>query len=633
MSWTKDHSLNLYGVKNWGSGYFDINEAGHIVITPNGESGPQLDLYQLVQDLCERGLRPPVLIRLPDIVQSRIRLLTHCFNKASSDYGYQGKYQAVYPIKVNQQSHLVREVVAFGKESQLGLECGSKPELLVALALLDTPKALLICNGFKDWEYIETALLSRKMGRDTVIVVDRRSELDTIIAASKQLGMKPKIGLRSKLNTQGSGRWGESSGARSKFGLTPSEIVQCVNLLKAEGMIDCLSLLHYHIGSQIPSIQAIKASMKEGARMFTELYALGAAPTHIDVGGGLGVDYDGSGRTESSINYSEQEYANDVVSILQSVCDEKDIPHPHIVTESGRASVAHSALLVFGVLGLNELAKNELNITKKKSDGPLIHDLWEIYDNLSPKNFNEFYNDLVEKKRDTLQLFTYGVLSLEQRARAEDLGWAITTRMAKMAKEIGEDDILYELEKELSDTYFCNFSVFQSLPDSWALRQIFPVIPIHRLNEKPDRRAVLVDLTCDSDGKISEFIDTSTNETQKYLEVHSLKENEPYFLGAFLAGAYQEILGDLHNLFGDTDAVHVTVNGDNSYSVDHVIEGDTVAEVLSYVEYQKSELMENMRKSTELAIARKELTRQEARQLMKNYEAGLSGYTYLEDPE
>ena len=633
MSWTKDNSLELYGVKNWGTGYFDINDAGNVEVTPRGADGPSLDLFRLVQDLCERGIRPPILIRLPDIVESRIQLIANCFDQAIQEYGYGGQFRGVYPIKVNQQSHLVKEVVKFGRPSHLGLECGSKPELLVALALLETPESLLICNGFKDWEYIETALLSRKMGRDTVIVVDRRSELDTIIAVAKNLGIKPKIGLRSKLNTQGSGRWVESSGARSKFGLTPSEIVQCVDVLKAEGMIDCLSLLHYHIGSQIPSIQAIKSSMKEGARLFTELYALGAKPTHIDVGGGLGVDYDGSGRGECSTNYSEQEYANDIVSILQSVCDEKGVPHPNIVTESGRASVAHSAVLVFDVLGLNVLAKHELAIKKDKTDSPLIRDLWEIYDNLSADNFNEFYNDLVEKKRDTLQLFTYGVLSLKQRAKAEDLCWAITTRLAALAKEVGEDDILYELEKELSDTYFCNFSVFQSLPDSWALNQIFPVLPIHRHNTRPDRRAVLVDLTCDSDGKISEFIDTSTGETQKYLEVHSLKKDEPYFLGAFLCGAYQEILGDLHNLFGDTDAVHVSVSNNNGYHIDHVIEGDTVSEVLSYVEYQKSELVDRLRKCTEAAIAQDRLSRSEARQLMKNYEDGLSGYTYLEDPE
>ncbi|MCC7402833.1 MAG: biosynthetic arginine decarboxylase [Bdellovibrionales bacterium] len=632
MSWTIDKSAELYGINTWGTSYFGINQNGNIEVTPKGKAGPRLDLFNLVKDLCERGIRPPILIRFPDIVESRIQLIASCFEKAAKEHNYQGLFRGVYPIKVNQQSRLVKEIVAFGKNTKLGLECGSKPELLVALALMDTPDALIICNGFKDWEYIETALLSRKMGRDTIIVVDRRTELDTIVAVSKHLGIKPKIGLRGKLNTQGSGRWVESSGAKSKFGLTPSEIVACVEKLKQEGMIDSLALLHYHIGSQIPSIQAIKGTMKEGARLYTELYALGATPSYIDVGGGLGVDYDGTGRSESSTDYSEQEYANDIVSILQSVCDEKGVPHPHIVTESGRASVAHSALLVFNVLGLNELSKKELTVERNPQDCRLVKELFDIYNNLTPKNFNESYNDLVEKKRDTLQLFTYGVLTLEQRAKAEDICWSITTKMAGMAKEIGEDSVFWDLEKELSDTFYCNFSVFQSLPDSWALNQIFPVVPIHRLAEKPDRRAILVDLTCDSDGKISKFTDTTTGEIQNYLEVHTLKEHETYYLGAFLCGAYQEILGDLHNLFGDTDAVHVSVN-DNGWSLDHVVEGDTVSEVLSYVEYQRGELMESIRRGVETAISETRLTPQEAKQLLKNFEVGLSGYTYLEDPE
>lgn len=632
MNWSKEQSVQLYGIKNWGNGYFGLNESGNIEVSPQGATGPKLDLFNLVQDLRERGIRSPILIRFPDIVKARIGLIAECFRKAISECGYKSHYRGVYPIKVNQQRHLVQEIVSFGQKSLLGLECGSKPELLVGLAMLDTPNALIICNGFKDWEYIETALLSRKMGKDTIVVVDRRSELDTILEVAKRLDIRPKIGLRSKLITQGSGRWVESSGARSKFGLTPSEIVNCVDKLKAEGMLDSLALLHYHIGSQIPSIQAVKASMKEGARLFTELYALGATPTYIDVGGGLGVDYDGSGKSESSTNYSEQEYANDIVSILQSVCDEKNVPHPHIVTESGRATVAHGAVLVFDVLGLNEVAKKDGSPVEKGKDSRLVEELWEIYQNLNEQNLNEFYNDLIEKKRDTLQLFTYGVLSLEQRAKAEDLCWAITTKMAQLAKRTGDDEIRYELEAELSDTYFCNFSVFQSLPDSWALGQIFPVMPIHRHTEKPDRRAVLVDLTCDSDGKIAEFIDVSTGETQKYLEVHSLKESEPYYIGAFLCGAYQEILGDLHNLFGDTDTVHVSIH-ENGYNLDHVVEGDSVAEVLSFVEYSKSELVEKLRQFTETAITENRLTRQEARLLMKNYEVGLSGYTYLEDPE
>lgn len=633
--WTKENSSDLYKVGAWGSNFFDINDSGNIVVTPSGPSGSKVDLLELTQDLQERGIRVPMLIRFPDITKSRIELLSSCFSKAIEENGYKGIFRGVYPIKVNQQRHLVEELIKFGANTRLGLECGSKPELLIVLAMMNTPDALIICNGFKDTEYIETAILSQKLGRNTIIVVDRIAELPMIIEASKKFNTAPKIGLRAKLHSKGSGKWIESSGDRSKFGLTALEIVDAVEMLKREDMLSSLELLHYHIGSQISSISSVKGSLKEGTRFYTELYAMGARPKYIDVGGGLGVDYDGSGITDSSINYSEQEYANDVVSAIQSTCDEKGVPHPDIVTEAGRALVAHHSVLVFNVLGTNEVQKKEPSKVITKDDHRVVQDLAYIYESLSEKNITEFYHDVMHIRETILQLFTFGVLSLEQRAKAENLCWVILTKMEDIAEKVNDDpELIASLQEILSDTYFCNFSVFQSMPDSWAVGQLFPVLPIHRLNEEPMRKAILVDMTCDSDGKIGQFIDDGSKNAVKKtaLEVHDFVEGQPYFMGVFLVGAYQEILGDLHNLFGDTDAVHITVTS-SGYTVDHVVEGDTVTEVLSYVQYNRPELIESIRRASEESILKGTIAKNEARLLMRHYEQGLSGYTYLEDPE
>lgn len=633
-AWSIEKSKELYGIGAWGSDFFDINSSGNVMVTPTGPQGPNVDVLELVQDLQERGIRVPMLIRFPDITKARIELLGGVFAKAIQDNNYKGAYRGVYPIKVNQQRHLVEELIKFGQANRLGLECGSKPELLVVLAMMNTPNALIICNGFKDAEYIETAILSQKLGRNTIIVVDRASELPLIINAAKKFNSRPKIGLRAKLHSKGAGKWVDSTGDRSKFGLTPLEIVECVEILKKEEMLDCLELLHFHIGSQIPSISSVKGSLKEGTRFYTELYLMGARPKYIDVGGGLGVDYDGSGATDSSINYSEQEYANDVVSIVQSVCDERGVPHPDIVTEAGRALVAHHSLLVFNVLGLNEVQKKELAFQVSKDDHRIIQELQYIHDQLNDKNLHEFYHDILHIKETALQLFTFGVLSLTQRAKIEHMSWVILTRMETLAWAGGPDseDLAKTLQDLLSDTYFCNFSVFQSMPDSWAVGQLFPVMPIHRLTEEPTRKAILVDLTCDSDGKIGQFIDAASGSKSKKtaLEVHPVDPNKPYYMGVFLVGAYQEILGDLHNLFGDTDAVHITVTN-AGYTVDHVVEGDTVTEVLSYVQYQRPELIEGIRRASEESILKNTITKAEARLLMRHYEEGLSGYTYLED--
>jgi arginine decarboxylase len=632
-NWSPEKSADLFGINNWGNGYFRINGSGNVSVTPMGANGPSVDLFELTQDLLDRGIRVPIMIRFPDIIKARVELLNNCFSKAFADHGYRGSYRGVYPIKVNQQRHLVQELVKYGKDYSMGLECGSKPELLVVLALMHTPDALIICNGFKDAEYIETAILSQKLGRNTIIVVDRKEELKMIIDVAKKFKSRPKIGFRAKLNTQGAGKWVDSSGARSKFGLTSVEIVDGIEVLKQEGMLDCLELLHYHIGSQVPSIQSIKSSLKEGARFFTEIYKMGAGLKYIDVGGGLGIDYDGSGNSDSSVNYSEQEYANDIVSVLQTLCDEKGIPHPSIVTESGRFLVAHHSVLVFNVMGVNDLHRDEPPPPASKSDPSIMQDLQYIFEKVNKDNINECFNDLIQAKEETLQLFTYGVLSLEQRAWCESMYFTIATKMMIMAKSVPDsDDIIANLSKELCDTYYSNFSLFQSLPDSWAVGQLFPVIPIHRHEQEPTREGTLADLTCDSDGVIEKFIDTKSGEPKDTLSLHQFNIGEQYYLGVFLTGAYQEILGDLHNLFGDTDAVHISLNG-IGYTIDHYVPGDTVTEVLSYVQYGRSEMVDNVRQATEESIQKGTITKQEAKLLIRHYEEGLSGYTYLEELE
>lgn len=632
-NWSPEKSAELYGINNWGNGYFKINGNGNVSVSPGGNAGPCVDLHELTQDLLDRGIRVPIMIRFPEIIKSRIELLNGCFQKAIADHNYKGEYTGVYPIKVNQQRHLVEEIVRYGRQFKMGLEAGSKPELLVVLALMNTPDALIICNGFKDNEYIETALLSQKLGRNTIIVVDRKEELGMIIECSKRLNHRPKIGFRAKLNTQGAGKWVDSSGARSKFGLTATEIVEGVELLKTEGMLECLELLHYHIGSQVPQIQSIKSSLKEGARFYVELHKMGAGLKYIDVGGGLGVDYDGSGHSDSSVNYSEQEYANDIVSVLQTLCDEHKIPHPSIVTESGRFLVAHHSVLVFNILGINNLHRHEPPAPAQKTDPSVIQDMQYIFEKMTEANLNECFNDLEQAKQETLQLFTYGVLSLTQRAWCESMYFAIATKMMKLAKKAEDaEDIVAALGKELCDTYFSNFSVFQSVPDSWAVGQLFPVIPIHRLNEEPVREATLADLTCDSDGVIEKFIDTVSGTPKETVMLHQFHEGHEYYIGVFLTGAYQEILGDLHNLFGDTDAVHISLN-EMGYTIDHYVPGDTVTEVLSYVQYGRSKMVDSVRQATEESIHKGSMTKQEARLFIKHYEEGLSGYTYLEEPE
>jgi arginine decarboxylase len=626
-AWTVKDSLELYNVNGWGRDFFTINEAGHVEVTPAGPGSARIDLRELVDDLRSRGLNMPLLIRFSDILRTRVEQLCGSFQLAIAENDYKGAYRGVYPIKVNQQRHVVEELTEYGRPFNLGLEAGSKPELLVALALQDNPDALILCNGYKDKAYIETALLAQKLGRKVVITMDRMAEIDTILAASRELDIRPVLGMRARLVTKGAGKWVESTGDRSKFGLTTSEMVATVERLRAEGMLDCLQLLHFHIGSQITAIRAIKDALREASRIYVELHALGASMKYLDCGGGLGVDYDGSQTNfHSSVNYTLQEYAADVVSQIAEICNSKGVPHPDIITESGRALVAHHSVLIFNVLGTNEMLLGQIPDTLAKDEPLVIRQLYETYQGVSGKNFQESYHDALQFKEEAITAFNLGVLDLKARARVEQLFYAVCEKILKIVRDLAYvPDELEGLEKQLSDTYYCNFSLFQSLPDHWAVRQLFPTMPIDRLNRVPTRRAVLADLTCDSDGKIDQFIDL--RDVKNFLELHPVN-GEPYYIATFLVGAYQEILGDLHNLFGDTDAVHVKLDGDD-YRVEHVVEGDSVAEVLTYVQYSKDDLMSRVRRAVEVALRDKRITPAESGRLMRRYEEGLEGYTYL----
>ena len=632
--WNIQKSLSLYNVNEWSRGFFNINAQGNACVTPRGKDGPTLDLNHLVQDLRDRGFRLPIWIRFPDIVSSRIQSMSNCFQNAFKTYNYKGNYRGVYPIKVNQQSSLLEDILSFGAQTNLGLEAGSKPELLVALAYLENPKALLICNGFKDREYIETALLATRIGRNVIIVVDRFHELELIIEESKKLGIQPKIGFRAKLEGKGSGKWSKSSGTHSKFGLTNMEIVEGIELLEKEGLLHTLKLLHFHLGSQVTSIRPIKVALDEACRIYAEVCAMGAKLSFLDVGGGLAVDYDGSKtNSENSLNYSDQEYANDVVSTIQNICDEKDLPHPGIVTESGRSLVAHHCVMIFDVLGENKIVKSGPIPTPEKEDHDIVRDMHDTLTKTNAKNKVESYHDALQIKEESFNLFRLGYLNLKTRAKVEKIFWQAISKIRRLAHETEMElpEELESIDSMLQNSYFCNFSVFQSAPDHWAVKQLFPVLPIHRLNTEPTNRVSLMDLTCDSDGQMDHFIDIK--DVKRTLEVHNLEPKKDYYLGIFLLGAYQEILGDMHNLFGDTDSVHVSIKGDDDYTIEHYRQGDSVTRVLEYVDYKKPILMERMRLAVEQALRGKTISIQEGRKLLKHYEEGLEGYTYLESDD
>jgi arginine decarboxylase len=636
-SWTIEDSEELYRIKGWGEPYFSINAAGHITVSPKGDRGGSLDLYELVNALKLRNVGLPLLIRFSDILEDRIERLNACFAKAIARYSYAGSYRGVFPVKCNQQRHLIEDLVRFGKPHQFGLEAGSKPELLIALATLDTPGALLICNGYKDQEYIETAMLARRLGHTPIIVLEQFEEVDLVIEASRQLQIEPILGVRAKLSAKGIGRWGTSAGDRAKFGLTVPEIIQTVEKLREAKMLNALQLLHFHIGSQIPAISVIKDAIREASQVYVELSKLGANMQYLDVGGGLGVDYDGS-KTNfyASKNYSMQNYANDVVAQVRDICHEREVPVPILVSESGRAIASHQSVLVFDVLGTSDVLADDPPSLDDKA--PLvIRNLHETYQSITVDNYQEAYHDATQFKEEAVSMFGFGYISLTDRAIAERLYWSCCRKILSIARqqEYVPDD-LEDLEKIMASIYYVNLSVFQSAPDSWAIDQLFPILPIHRLDEEPTNRATLADLTCDSDGKINQFIDL--RDVKSVLELHPLRPpsatphpsstHEPYYLAMFLNGAYQEIMGNLHNLFGDTNAVHIKLSP-KGYQIEHVVKGDTMTEVLGYVQYDSEDLIESIRRQTEQALQEKQITLQESQLLLQNYEHSLSRYTYL----
>jgi arginine decarboxylase len=627
-AWTIEDSEKLYRIPGWGEPYFSINAAGHVTVSPKGDRGGSLDLLELVESLRQRNLDLPLLIRFSDILEDRIERLNACFAKAIARYSYGGKYQGVFPVKCNQQRHLVEDLVRFGQAYQFGLEAGSKPELMIALATLKTPDSLLVCNGYKDREYIETALLATRLGQKPLIVLEQLEEVQLVIECSRQLGIEPMLGVRAKLSTKGTGRWGDSAGDRAKFGLTIPEILSVVDQLKAEGMLNSLQLLHFHIGSQISAIGVIKDAIREASQIYVELSALSANMQYLDVGGGLGIDYDGSKTNfHASKNYNMQNYANDIVAEVKEACEGRQIPVPTLISESGRAIASHQSVLIFDVLGTSDV-HSQIPAPLQEKEHLIIRNLWETYQTLSLENYQEAYHDAIQFNEEAKSLFSLGYLSLIQRARAEQLYWACCQKILEISRtqDYVPDD-LEDLEKSMASVYYINLSVFQSVPDSWAIKQLFPIMPIHRLNEEPTCRGTLADLTCDSDGKINQFIDL--RDVKSVLELHPIKETkEPYYLGLFLAGAYQEVMGNLHNLFGDTNAVHIQLTP-RGYEIEQVVKGDTVKEVLGYVQYDSEDLVESIRRRTEKALQENRITLEEAQRLLQNYERSLGSYTYL----
>jgi arginine decarboxylase len=627
--WRIEDSAEIYNIEGWGVNYFSINEKGNVQVTPR-KDGAKIDLRELVDELQIRDVSTPVLIRFPDILDNRIEKMTSCFKLAAEEYDYKGTNFIVYPIKVNQMRPIVEEIVSHGKKFNIGLEAGSKPELHAVIAINTDPDSLIICNGYKDENYIELALLAQKMGKRIFLVVEKLNELKLINKIAKRLKINPNIGVRIKLASSGSGKWEESGGDGSKFGLTASELLEAMEYLEKNKMKDCLKLVHFHIGSQVTKIRRIKIALREASQFFVQLYEHGFKIDFVDIGGGLGVDYDGtrSANSESSVNYSIQEYVNDSVYTISDVCEKNNIPHPNIITESGRSLTAHHSVLVFEVLEATSLPEWDENEGLNENDHELVQELYGIWDQLNQPKLLESWHDAQQIREEALDRFSLGLIDLKTRAQIERLFWSLAREIYNMSGNSKHTpDELKQLSKLLSDKYFCNFSLFQSLPDSWAIDQIFPIVPLQRLDEKPTRSATLQDITCDSDGKIDNFI--SVKNSNHYLPVHPLKGREPYYIGVFLVGAYQEILGDLHNLFGDTNAVHVSVDGD-SYSIDKIIDGETVAEVLEYVQYNSKKLVRTVETWVTASVKSGTITALEGKEFLSNYRSGLYGYTYLE---
>ena len=627
--WRIEDSEELYNITGWGTSYFSINDAGHVVVTPRRD-GVTVDLKELVDELQLRDVASPMLLRFPDILDNRIEKMSSCFKQAAEEYGYKAENFIIYPIKVNQMRPVVEEIISHGKKFNLGLEAGSKPELHAVIAVNTDSDSLIVCNGYKDESYIELALLAQKMGKRIFLVVEKMNELKLIAKMAKQLNVQPNIGIRIKLASSGSGKWEESGGDASKFGLTSSELLEALDFMESKGLKDCLKLIHFHIGSQVTKIRRIKTALREASQFYVQLHSMGFNVEFVDIGGGLGVDYDGtrSSNSEGSVNYSIQEYVNDSISTLVDVSDKNGIPHPNIITESGQALTAHHSVLIFEVLETATLPEWDDEEEIAPDAHELVQELYSIWDSLNQNKMLEAWHDAQQIREEALDLFSHGIVDLKTRAQIERLYWSITREINQIAGGLKHaPDEFRGLSKLLADKYFCNFSLFQSLPDSWAIDQIFPIMPIQRLDEKPERSATLQDITCDSDGKIANFI--STRNVAHYLPVHSLKKTEPYYLAVFLVGAYQEILGDMHNLFGDTNAVHVSVN-EKGYNIEQIIDGETVAEVLDYVQYNPKKLVRTLETWVTKSVKEGKISLEEGKEFLSNYRSGLYGYTYLE---
>ena len=637
--WRIEDSLDLYHLNAWGKGYFSINDAGHVIVRPDPQGTNAIDLFEVVEGLKARDLTTPVVVRFSDILAHRLKHIHAAFAQAITENNYKNSYAAVFPIKVNQQRLVVEEVYRYGKEFGFGLEVGSKPELLAVMAMTENaPDRLIVCNGFKDDSYLEAVTLATKLGRTIIPVVENFDELGIILKHAEAYGVRPRMGVRVKLFSEGSGRWSASAGEKSKFGLFITEILELFNILKARDMLDCLQLVHCHPGSQLQDIRRVKDAINELAHVYAELKLMGAGLKYIDVGGGLGVDYDGSGTNfSSSMNYTLNEYASDVVYRVASVCNARNIPHPLIVSESGRAVAAYHSVLIFDALGSSALDKFRVtgqiaeDYSGNEEVPQPVRDLFDAHRSVSERRLVECYHDALTAREQVLQMFNLGLLSLEFRGLAERLYWATCTKIRDSLRKLERvPEELEDLETTLSDTYFCNFSVFQSLPDSWAIDQLFPVMPVHRLDERPTRTGVLADITCDSDGKIDHFV--SLRDVKRALELHELKEGEKYYLAAFLVGAYQETLGDLHNLFGDTHVVHIRLHDQGGWWIEEIVKGDTANKVLEYMEYDVAELPPALSRDCERAIRDGRMTIAESQALKRFYEKELDGYAYLEPP-
>ena len=627
--WTIEDSEELYNIKGWGTSYFGINDKGDVYVSPCKDN-TQIDLRDIMDELSLRDVTSPVLLRFPDILDNRIEKTFSCFQKARKEYNFQGENFIIYPIKVNQMQPVVEEIISHGRKFNLGLEAGSKPELHAVIAVQCQSDSLIICNGYKDDSYIELALLAQKMGKRIFIVVEKLNELEVIAKAAKKLKVKPNLGMRIKLASSGSGKWEESGGDASKFGLTSAELLEALQRLDDMGMHDCLQLIHFHIGSQITKIRRIQTALREAAQFYINLHKMGYDVRFVDCGGGLGVDYDGtrSSNSESSVNYTIQEYVNDCVYTFVDAADKNGIQHPNIITESGRSLAAHHSVLVIDVLETASLPEMKEEFEPKETDHQLVKDLYDIWDNLNSRTMLENWHDAEQIRDEALELFSHGIVDLKTRAEIEAMYWSVcheVNMLCKTIKHVPEE--LRNLDKTLADKYFCNFSLFQSLPDSWAIDQLFPIMPIQRLAERPNRQATLQDITCDSDGKIANFV--TDGHVSHVLPLHALKKNEPYYLGVFLVGAYQEILGDMHNLFGDTNAAHISVK-DGKYHIDQIFDGETVEEVLDYVQYNPKKLVRQLEQWVTKSVKQGKISLEEGKECLNNYRSGLYGYTYLE---